>query len=62
MIYIMNSISAAAGQSDIVAIAGSNVPGLALGTLGAAAGARCGGRLSRAVTPDVAATGSWLLA
>ena len=47
MIYIVNSIAAAAGQGDILAIAGSNVLGLLFGVVGATAGARLGGRLSR---------------
>jgi hypothetical protein len=47
LIYVLNSIAVQAGQGDILAIAGSNAPGLLLGIVGAATGAYVGERLSR---------------
>lgn len=47
MVYFLNSITAVAGQGDILAVAGSNAFGLLFGIVGAAAGAYLGGRLSR---------------
>lgn len=47
VIYLLNSIAAAAGQSDILAVAASNALGLLFGNIGAAAGAYIGGCLSR---------------
>ena len=47
VICFLNSIAAAAGQDDILAVAGSNALGLLLGIFGAATGAYIGGRISR---------------
>ena len=44
-IYFMNSIAAAAGQSNILSVAGSNALGLLFGIVGAAAGAYVGERI-----------------
>lgn len=38
-VYFSNSIATAAGQGDLLAVAGSNIPGLILGGVGATIGA-----------------------
>jgi len=45
-VYFANSIAAAAGQGNLLVVAGSNILGLILGGVGATTGAYCGKYLS----------------
>lgn len=54
VVYLLNSIAGAAGQGDILAVAGSNALGLLSGIFGAAAGANLGGRLSKRDEEEIA--------
>ena len=54
MIYILNSIAAAAGQGDILFVASVNSLGLVLGIVGAVLGAILGARIASNLPPVTA--------